>query len=48
MRATPCSNYTYRVIHDSGCLQKIYSYIRNGKGDKEIFALLYYMGVVLL
>lgn len=37
MRAIPCSNYTYRVIHDSGCLQKIYPYIRNEKGDKEMF-----------
>ena len=37
MRAIPCSNYTYRVIHDSGCLQKIYPYIRNEKGDNEMF-----------
>lgn len=37
MRAILCSNYTYRVIHDSGCLQKIYPYIRNEKGDNEMF-----------
>lgn len=37
MRSIPCSNYTYRVIHDSGCLQKIYPYIRNEKGDNEMF-----------
>lgn len=39
MRATPCSNYTYRVIHNSGCLQKIYSYIRNEEGDKDMSCL---------
>ena len=39
MRAIPCSNYTYRVIHNSGCLQKIYSYIRNEEGDKDMSCL---------
>ena len=36
---TSCSCYPFRIVHDSGSTQKIYPYIRNLKGDKEMFCL---------
>lgn len=34
-----CSRHPFRIIHDSGSSQIVYPYIRNLKGDKEMFCL---------
>lgn len=36
---TSCSRYPFQIIHDSGSSQIVYPYIRNLKGDKEMFCL---------
>lgn len=39
MQKIRCSNYPFRVIHDSGSLQTIYPYIRTEDGDREFICL---------
>ena len=39
MKIIPCYHHPFRIIHDSGSSQIVYPYIRNLKGDKEMFCL---------